>query len=83
MKVSVTEVRNRLSHWLREVPEGPVTITRQGKPVGVLISPEEHRRLRQANAYLEMLDLPRTLQDRDITAAELAEASRAELEARP
>jgi prevent-host-death family protein len=57
MLVSVTKLHNRLSYWLQKVPERPVTITRRGKPVGVLVSPEEYERLRQVQAYLEMLRL--------------------------
>lgn len=82
MLVSITEAHNRLSHWLKKVPERPITITRRGKPVGVLISPEEYERLRQVQAYLEMLQLSHTLQDGDVTADELFQMSREELEAR-
>jgi prevent-host-death family protein len=83
MLVSITEVHNRLSYWLQKVPERPVTITRRGKPVGVLVSPEEYERLRQVQAYLEMLRLSRSLQDSDLAADELFQASREQLEARP
>lgn len=83
MLVSITEVHNRLSYWLQKVPERPVTITRRGKPVGVLVSPEEYERLRQVQAYLEMLRLSHSLQDSDLAADELFQASREQLEARP
>ena len=83
MNISVSEAHSRLSHWLDKVPERPITITRRGKPVGVLVSPEEYERLRQVQAYLEMLRLSRTLREREISAQELLRASRAELEARP
>jgi prevent-host-death family protein len=82
MPVSITEVHNRLSHWLKRIPERPVTITRRGKPVGVLISPEEYERLRQVQACLEMLRLSRSLQDSGLTADASFQASREELEAR-
>lgn len=82
MLVSIAEVHNRLSYWLKKVPEGPVTITRRGKPVGVLVSPEEYERLRQVQAYLEMLRLSRSLQASDVTADVLFQTSREELEAR-
>ena len=81
MIVSITEVHNRLSHWLKKVLERPITITRRGKPVGVLVSPEEYERLRQVQAYLEMLQLSHSLQDSDVTADELFRTSRQELEA--
>ncbi len=82
MTVSVAEVHNRLSHWLNQVADGPVTITRRGKPVGVIISPEEYEQLRQVQAYLKMLRLSRSLQDSGLTAGELRQASREELEER-
>jgi len=83
MLVSITNVHNRLSYWLERVPEGPITITRRGEPVGVIVSPEEYERLRQVQAYLDMLRLSRTLRSSDVAAEELFRASREELEARP
>lgn len=80
--VSITEAHNRLSHWLEKVPDRPITITRRGKPVGVLVSPEEYERLRQVQAYLDMLRLSRLLEDVDVTARELSLASREVLEVR-
>ena len=82
MSVPITEVHNRLSYWLKKLPEQPVVITRRGKPVGVLISPEEYERLNQVHAYLDMLRLAHSLQDSDVTADELFRASREELETR-
>jgi prevent-host-death family protein len=82
MLVSITEAHNRLSYWLERIPERPITITRRGKPVGVLVSPEEYERLLQVRAYLEMLQLSHSLQDVSLTADELVRASREELEAR-
>jgi prevent-host-death family protein len=83
MSISVTEIHNRLSYWLEKVPEQPVTITRHGKAVGVLIAPDEYERLRQVQAYLEMLRLARSLEESGVTTDELSQASREELEARP
>ena len=83
MLVSITNVHNRLSYWLEKVPEGPITITRRGEPVGVIVSPEEYERLRQVQAYLDMLRLSRTLRSSDVAAEELFRASREALEARP
>lgn len=82
MDVSIAEAHNRLSRWLNKVKDGPITITRRGKPVGIIISPDEYKRLSQVHAYLQMLRLSRTLRDSGVTARELARASRAELEGR-
>jgi prevent-host-death family protein len=83
MFVPVTKIHNRLSHWLSQVHKDHVIITRRGKPVGVLVSPEEYERLRQVEAYLKMIRLSRSLQEADVTADELLRTSREELEARP
>jgi len=82
MDVSVAEAHNRLSRWLNKIKDGPITITRRGRPVGIIISPEEYRRLSQVHAYLQMLRLSQTLRDSGVTAQELAQASRTELEGR-
>jgi prevent-host-death family protein len=84
MDISIAEAHNRLSYWLKQVEEGKtVRITRRGKPVGVIIDPEEYERLRQVQAYLEMVSISRTLRDSKITAGELYRTSRDELEERP
>lgn len=83
IQVTVAEAHNRLSRWLKKIKEGPITITRRGKPVGVIIDPDEYKRLRQVQGYLQMTRLARTLADRDLTAAALFDASREELEDRP
>jgi prevent-host-death family protein len=82
MQVSITEMHNHLSHWLKKAPQQPVTITRRGVHFGILVSPEEYERLRQVQAYLEMLQVSRLLQNSDVTADELFQTSREELEAR-
>ena len=80
--ISVGEAHNRLSRWLNQVEDGPITITRRGKPVGVIISPERYERLRQVQAYLQMLHISGSLQESGVTADELFRASREELEKR-
>jgi len=82
MDISVAEARNRLSRWLAKVKDGPITITRRGEPVGVIVSPGEYQRLSQVQAYLQMLRLSQALRDSGVTADELFQASRAELEER-
>ncbi len=82
MYISVAEAHNRLSRWLNRVQDGPITITRRGKPVGVIISPGEYERLRRVQAYLQMLRLSQSLRESGLTADELFQASREELEGR-
>ena len=83
MHISISEAHNRLSHWLDQVEMEPLTITRHGEPVGVIVSPQEYERLCQVQAYLQMLRLSRSLSDSGLRAADLFEASRQELEERP
>ncbi len=82
MYISVAEAHHRLSHWLKRLDEGPITITRRGKPVGVLIAPEDYEALRRVRAYLQMLRLSHALRESGLTAEELFRSSREELEAR-
>ena len=81
MDISIAEAHNRLSHWLKQVGKGKaVRITNRGKPVGVIIDPEEYQSLRQVQAYLKLVRLSEELRDSDLTAAALYRASRDELE---
>lgn len=82
MYISIAEAHSRLSSWLARIKDGPITITRRGKAVGVIVSPEEYDRLSQVRAYLEMLRLSQTLRERGLTADDLYKAARAELEER-
>lgn len=84
MDISIAEAHNRLSYWLKEVEKGvPIRITRRGVPVGVIIDPEEYNRLRQVQAYLEVVSLSRSLRETGLTARDLYRTSRDELEQRP
>lgn len=82
MHISVSEAHSRLSHWLDEIKDKPVTITRRGEPVGVIVSPQEYEHLSQVKAYLQMLHLSRSLSESGVTARELSNTSRKELEER-
>jgi prevent-host-death family protein len=42
--VPIAEAHNQLSALLKRVQTSPITLTRRGKPVGVLLSPEEYER---------------------------------------
>lgn len=81
MNISIADAHNRLSQWLKYLRQGPVTITRRGKPVGVIIDPAEYQRLRQVGAYLQLLDISHELGE-GANADEIYRASRQELEQR-
>ena len=36
-QIALAEIKNRLSHYLREAEKEPVVVTRHGQPAGVLI----------------------------------------------
>ncbi|HEY77160.1 MAG TPA: type II toxin-antitoxin system Phd/YefM family antitoxin [Thermoflexia bacterium] len=60
--------------------EGPIVITRRGKPAGVLIAPEQYEELRRTQACLRVLDIARSLQGSGLSAADLFRTSRELLE---
>jgi prevent-host-death family protein len=80
MDISVAEAHNHLSALLKQVENGPIRIRRHGKTIGVLISPEEYENLNQVRAYLQMVNLSYALRDSGISADELYQLSRRELE---
>ncbi|MCZ7669507.1 MAG: type II toxin-antitoxin system Phd/YefM family antitoxin [Chloroflexi bacterium] len=82
MQVSIAESHNRLSKLLKEVDNGPITITKRGQPVGVLISPQEYEQVQRVQAYLQLVNLSKVLQESGETAVNLATASREELDGR-
>ncbi len=80
INIPIAEAHNRLSSLLKKVQKSPILLTRRGKAVGVLISPEEYERLRQFEAYKSVSRLSKTLRESGVSAAELYPASRDELE---
>jgi prevent-host-death family protein len=78
--VPIAEAHNRLSALLKKVQKGPIMLTRRGKPVGVILSPEEYDRLRQFEAFSQMVQLSHTLRESGVSAADLYRTSRDELE---
>ncbi len=83
MDISIGEAHNRLSALLKQIDKGPIKLTRRGKAVGVIISAEEYEHLRQVSAYIQMVNLSRTLHDSGLEASELYRTSRQELENKP
>jgi prevent-host-death family protein len=83
MKVSIAEAKSGFSALLKRAQREPVIVTRRGKPNAVILPFEEYERLRRLWAYSSMVRLSRELKAVGITATELYEASRKELESRP
>jgi prevent-host-death family protein len=80
INVPIAEAHNRLSSLLKKVQKSPILLTRRGKAVGVILSPEEYERLRQFEAYNNVIRLSQTLRESGVSASELYQASRHELE---
>ncbi|MCR4406663.1 MAG: type II toxin-antitoxin system Phd/YefM family antitoxin [Anaerolineae bacterium] len=82
VRVSIAEARGSFSKLLRHAREGPVIITRRGKPDAVILPFGEYERLRRQRGYSNMVRLSRELAGVGVTATELDEASRKELDER-
>ena len=83
MEYSIGVAKTEFSRLLREAHQAPVIITRRGHPDVVLLAYDEYERLRRVQAYQQTLRLSAKLQDSGVTARELYESSRRELEERP
>lgn len=77
--IPIAQAHNRLSALLKKVSKEPILLTRRGKAVGVIISPEEYEHLRQFEAYNNMVRLSHSLRESGVSAAELHQAARHEL----
>jgi len=80
--IPIAEAHNRLSALLKKVQKSPITLTRRGKPVGVILSPEEYKRLRQFEAFSQVVRISQSLRESGVSAADLYRTSREELEGR-
>lgn len=83
MGYPIAVVKRELARVLREAHEGPVIITRRGQPDAVLMSYSDYQHLRRLQAYRQMVRLSAQLRDQGVTATDLHEASRHELDERP
>jgi prevent-host-death family protein len=82
INIPIAQAHNRLSSLLKKVQKSPILITCRGKGVGVILSPEEYERLRQFEGYNNVLLLSQTLRMNGVSAKELYQGSRDELEGR-
>lgn len=80
LDVSIADAHNQLSALLKKVQKTPIRLTSRGKPVGVLLSFEDYEHLRRAEAFSQVIELSSSLRESGVTAAELYQASRRELD---
>lgn len=83
LKMSIAEAKSGLSDLLKQARSGPVIVTRRGRPDAVILPYGEYERLQRLRAYTRMARLARELGEVGVTATELYEESRRELEERP
>lgn len=83
IRVSIAEAKSSLSALLKRAQKELVIITRRGKPEAVILPFAEYEHLQRQRAYANMVRLSRKLKEVGVTATELYEASRKELEGRP
>lgn len=83
-RVSVAEAKQALTRLLREAEDRQeeIIVTRRGTPFMVILPYGEYQRLERLRAYLEMVRISEELKDLGISAAEIYEESRRELEER-
>jgi len=82
MEYPIALAKKEFSRILRETRKGPVIITRRGQPDIVLLAYADYERLRRLQAFQQVLRLANELRDKGVTATELYEVSRRELEER-
>ena len=80
LTIPISQAHNRLSALLKKVSKEPILLTRRGKAVGVILSPEEYERLHQFEAFNNVVRLSQSLRESGVSASELYQASRQALE---
>ncbi|QGP93359.1 Antitoxin Phd_YefM, type II toxin-antitoxin system [Neomoorella glycerini] len=83
MSLNVTQAKESFLDLIRRV-EGweSVILEKRGKPVAALLPYEEYANLSRIKNYLAMQEISEAMKDSGITAEEIFQASRQELEAR-
>lgn len=80
LDISIADAHNRLSALLKKAQKSPIRLTSRGKPVGVLLSFDDYERLRRAEAFSQVVHISRNLSESGLSASELYQASRRDLE---
>ncbi len=81
-KVTIVEGKRDFTSIVKKVSEDAkdIVITKRGKPVVVLLSYTEYKEINRLRSYLKMLQISESLKKYQITAAQIYEESRKELE---
>ena len=81
-KVTIVEGKRDFTRIVKKVSEDAkdIVITKRGKPVVVLLSYTEYKEMKRLRSYLKMLQISESLKKYQITATQIYEESRKELE---
>jgi prevent-host-death family protein len=81
-KVTIVEGKRDFTRIVKKVSEDAedIIITKRGKPVVVLLSYREYKEIKRLRSYLKMLQISESLKKYQITATQIYEESRKELE---
>jgi len=82
MRVSIAKAKSGFSKLLKRARKELVIVTRRGKPDAVILPFAEYEHLQHLRPYSNMVRLSRELEEVGMTATQLYEASRRELEER-
>ena len=81
-KVTIVEGKRDFTSIVKKASEDAedIIITKRGKPVVVLLSYREYKEINRLRSYLKMLQISESLKKYQITATQIYEKSRKELE---
>ena len=81
-KATIVEGKRDFTSIVKKVSEDAedIVITKRGKPVVVLLSYKEYKEIKRLRSYLKMLQISEGLKKCEITATQIYEESRKELE---
>lgn len=81
-KVTIVEGKRDFTSIVKKASEDAedIIITKRGKPVVVLLSYREYKEIKRLRSYLKMLQISESLKKYQITATQIYEESRKELE---
>ena len=82
MEYPIAVAKSEFSRLVRDAHKEPVIITRRGQPDVVLLAYADYERLRRLQAYQQTLQIAAKLRESGVTASDLYETSRRELEER-
>ncbi len=77
--VTIAEGKKDFSRLVREALEEDIIVTRRGKPVAVLLSFEEYKRIKRHNALKKVLETRESLVPYNITASDIYKETKRQL----